>query len=94
LGRTFDALGQYDQAIAAYRKALAIDTVVYGKNHSEVAICYNNIGMAWKAKGDYKKAEASLHRAIESAKAFWPETHPSMKTLRRNLAEIIPVEKK
>jgi hypothetical protein len=74
--------------------ALTIDIVVFGKKHTNVAIRYNNIGMAWKAKGDYKKAKASLHRAVESAKTFWPETHPSMKTLRRNLAEIIPVEKK
>jgi hypothetical protein len=39
-------LGKHKKTIACYEKALADDLRVYGEQHPEVAIEYNNLGTA------------------------------------------------
>ncbi len=49
-------LGQYDTAIKYYEKALASDLKTFGEEHPNVAIRWNNLGLAWGNKVDYDKA--------------------------------------
>ena len=59
-------LGQYDQAISNYEKALEIDIETLGPNHINIAKYWNNLGGAWKEKGEYDKAIEFYEKALES----------------------------
>jgi hypothetical protein len=47
-------------AIEFYNKALQIDVAVFGEQHPNVAIRYNNLGAAWRDLGDVEKAVSSF----------------------------------
>ena len=44
---------------------LAIDRKNFGENHPDTAICYNNLGSAYKALGEYGKAIEYYEKAIK-----------------------------
>ena len=48
--------GDYDGALAEHRKALNIWESILGKDHPNIAKCYNNIGSIKERKGDYRGA--------------------------------------
>ena len=56
LAYSLNELGNPQEAIEYYEKALAIDQTVYGENHPEVAVVLNNMGTAFEEIGDYRKA--------------------------------------
>ena len=56
-GITHSGNGEYDQAIAAFTKAIELDP-----DHS---IAYYNRGLAYRIKEDYKRAIADYTKAIE-----------------------------
>lgn len=62
-GLVLSTLGDYDQAIAFYEKALASDIKTFGENHPSVARDWNNLGTAWYQKGEYDKAIEYLQKA-------------------------------
>jgi tetratricopeptide (TPR) repeat protein len=54
-GVTYVLIGQYDQAISDYTKAIEINP--------EFARAYNNRGVAYYFKGEYKKAWVDVSKA-------------------------------
>jgi len=65
LGVMHHTLGDYDQAIEYYEKALASDLKTFGPQHPDVATRWNNLGWAWHAKGDYDQAIAYYEKALK-----------------------------
>jgi serine/threonine protein kinase/uncharacterized protein HemY len=55
LGNGYSALGQHDQAIACYRKAIEL----------QPNCCWNNLGIALGRKGLYEEAIAAFEQAIK-----------------------------
>ena len=45
------AKGEYGKAIEYYEKALKSDLKTFGEDHPNVATSWNNLGVAWQAKG-------------------------------------------
>ncbi len=84
-GLIFDTLGEYDQAIEYYTKALERDLVTFGPKHPDVAIDWNNLGAAWKAKGDYDRAIEYYTKALESDLLTFGPKHPNVARLWNNL---------
>jgi tetratricopeptide (TPR) repeat protein len=69
-----NTLGQYNKAIEYFENALACDLKSVGPEHPKVAIRWNNLGAAWKAKGKYDKAIKYFKKALASdLKTFGPE---------------------
>jgi tetratricopeptide (TPR) repeat protein len=56
--------GQYYKAEALYQRALAINELLYGPEHAEVALILHNMGLLCHVKGDYEKAESLYKRAL------------------------------
>jgi tetratricopeptide (TPR) repeat protein len=55
-GNTYEAMGEYKQALADYAQALELDP--------EYATAYNNRGNTYKAMGEYKQAVTDYSRAL------------------------------
>ncbi len=57
-------LAHFDEAIAFCQKAVAIDTVEYREKPEKTSLLYNQLGLAWKEKGDYERAITFLKKAL------------------------------
>ncbi len=57
-----------------------------GEDHPDVARVRNNLGLAWKAKGEYDKAIEYLEQALASNLKTLGENHPDVALFRNNLA--------
>ncbi len=76
---------EYNTAIGYYQQALPSLLATYGDDHFDVAICRNNLGLAWKSLGDYRKAINYLEQALASDLKTYGEDHPAVATDRNNL---------
>lgn len=83
LAATLDALGKvystgkkYDQAIAAYRRTLAIRERKFGNKHPAVAAILDNIGSALQDKGDLREALVCHERALAIYEAIGGDKPP------------------
>ena len=71
-----------------YNKALQIDLEVFGDNHPDVAIDYNNLGMAYRDVGDKQKAVHYLKQALTIMNTVYGPDHPSVKIFQNNINSI------
>ncbi|MBI4384626.1 MAG: tetratricopeptide repeat protein [Nitrospinae bacterium] len=80
--------GRYAEAEELLRHALSIYEKTPRPEHPNVAILWNNLGEAWRAKGDHGKAIAYFEKALESdLKTLGPE-HPNVAILWNNLGGV------
>jgi tetratricopeptide (TPR) repeat protein/predicted Ser/Thr protein kinase len=76
LGDLFTRAGKAEEALAEYRKALALDEKVLGAEHPTIARLQNQIGDALGRIGRFEEAIAANRRALAICeKAFGPN-HP------------------
>ena len=68
-------------------KALNIFTNTFGQNHPNVAIEYNNLGEAWKFKGEYDKAIDFYQKALNIFTNTFGQNHPNVAIEYNNLGE-------
>jgi len=87
-GSILKALGEHNNAIKNYEKALAIDLKVYGDQHPSVALDYNNLGMAWYSLGKYQKAIDYIEKALAIDLKVYGKQHPHTKTVKSNLENL------
>ena len=65
-----------------FEKALAIDLKVWGDQHPKVAVYFSNLGSAWDALGDSKKAIEYYDRALGIFMAVYGHDHPDTKAVK------------
>lgn len=65
LGKLYKQSKQYDQAIKAYRRTLAIREKKFGPRHPAVASILDTIGAALQEKGDHREAITCHRRALQ-----------------------------
>ncbi|MCL2032826.1 MAG: tetratricopeptide repeat protein [Methanomassiliicoccaceae archaeon] len=75
-GRYLSELGDYDEALEYYFKALEVVKKVLGANHPATAGSYGNVGVAYWSKGDYDEALEYHFKALEIMKKEFGEDHP------------------
>jgi len=56
-----------------------------GKQHPSVATNYNNLGLAWDEKGDYRQAIEFSSKALNIFENRLGKNHPKARTVRQNL---------
>jgi non-specific serine/threonine protein kinase/serine/threonine-protein kinase len=69
IGKTYEALGLFDQARPHLERALELRKGGLGEDHPEVAESLHNLGsLRWQA-GDYEGAEQLIREALEKARS-------------------------
>jgi len=76
LGKVHSKHRKFDQAIAAYRRTLAIRERKFGPKHPAVAAILDTIGSALQQKGDHGEAAVCHLRAVEIYEALGARTPP------------------
>jgi len=66
-------------------RALAAAEKAYGKNHAEVAIYLNNLGVAWQILGDARQAIGFYERALAIDIETYGKDHPNVARDLNNL---------
>ncbi len=85
IGMVYNDKGDYDQALEYYRKALAIDEKVFGKEHPSTASLYSNIGSVYYDKGNYDQALKYYGKALAIEEKVFGKEHPSTATSYNNI---------
>ncbi len=57
----------------------------FGEDHTSVAASWNNLGLAWNAKGEYDKAIVYFEKALSVLQNKLGNDHPLTKAVRDNL---------
>jgi Tfp pilus assembly protein PilF len=87
LGKVYSAGKNYDQAIEAYRKTLAIRERKFGPKHPAVASILDNIGSVLVDKGDLKEGLACHRRALAIYEALPGKPPPEMAHVLTHVGE-------
>jgi tetratricopeptide (TPR) repeat protein len=85
--RFYKGQGLYTLAISWGERCISIMQMRLDKNHPDVATALNELAVAYKNQGQYKKAEPLYIKALELRKLLG-EKHPTMVESLNNLAEL------
>ena len=85
-GYILDGVGEYSRAIEYFEKGLAIYLKVYGDQHPNVAIAYNNIGGVYDSQGEYSRAIEYYEKALAIFTSVLGDDHPNTKVVAESLA--------
>jgi tetratricopeptide (TPR) repeat protein len=56
--------GEYERAVAAIKKSLAVAEKQFGPNHTETATSLNNLAELYRSRGQYAQASPLYTRAL------------------------------
>ena len=88
LGRGFDELANYPQALEWYGKALNICEKTLGEEHPDTAATYNNIGRVYRTQGSYERALEYLRKALNTYEKALGKEHPYTAATYNNMATV------
>lgn len=88
VGYTYYILAKYDSAIEYLEKALQSDLKTFREDHPNVAIRWNNLGLAWNNKGEYDRAIEYYEKALQSDLKTFGEDHPNVARDWNNLGGV------
>ncbi|MBI4748567.1 MAG: tetratricopeptide repeat protein [Acidobacteria bacterium] len=80
--------GKYDQGVLLAQQAVEKSEQLLGTDHSLLADSLNYLGLFYKAKGEYLKAEPVYLRAIAIGEKTIGFGHPHIAAMRNNLANL------
>ena len=80
--------GDLKNALVQHQKALEIRTRVFGSDHPDVALSFNNIGVVYEKKGDFENALVQNQKALEIRTRVFGSDHPDVATSYQNLAAV------
>ena len=80
-----DFIGDYDNALFYYHRALQQALTQHGEIHPDVAISYNDLGVVYVCKGEYEKALENYNKSLQIRKTLLGEDHPDIATVYSNL---------
>jgi len=89
LGIVLLANGDLEGAQKQTERALRIDEMVYGPQHSSVAIAADNLGVILKTKGDLDGAQRQTERALRIDEMVYGPEHPEVAADANNLGQIL-----
>ncbi|KAJ6239254.1 tetratricopeptide repeat protein [Anaeramoeba flamelloides] len=75
----------YDQALKYYQKSQKIRIQTLGKEHPDVAICYNNIGRVHSSKGNYEQALEFYQKSLKIRIQVLGKEHPEVASSYNNI---------
>jgi tetratricopeptide (TPR) repeat protein len=84
-GELLDCMGEYENALEFYQKALAIELKIYGEKHPKVALSYNNIGIIYYRQGAYDKALEFHQKSLAVRQDMFEGEHPAIAQCYNNI---------
>lgn len=79
----------FDVAISYYIKSLKIKEIHLGREHPELALIYNNLGIAYSRKGAFRKSIENFNQCLYILVKRYDSTHPysdrAFQNLKRSL---------
>ncbi len=88
-GHRWKNLADWALAEPLMRRALAIDELSYGAEHSRVAICLNNLAQLLQATNRLAEAEPLMRRALAIDEQSYGAEHPNAARHLNNLAGLL-----
>jgi CHAT domain-containing protein/tetratricopeptide (TPR) repeat protein len=76
IGRVYDDLGEYGQALDYLQRALAMRRKLYPEPHPDIALSLNNIGLVYDHQGEYGRALDHYQRALAMFQKLYDGPHP------------------
>ena len=83
------ASGKPEEAVEAYREAIAANDEAMGPGSLENAVAYNNLGLAYYMQGKYDEAIAELRRALAIRIEKQGDMHPMTGDTRNNVGAVL-----
>lgn len=83
-----DGLGENDEALEAFNRALELQRAATGEQHPSYAIILNNIGILYNKLERYREAEAVLSESVDIRRRTLGVDHPQTATALFNLARV------
>jgi eukaryotic-like serine/threonine-protein kinase len=78
--------GKFDEALADYRRSLAIREKVLAKQHPDTAMSHNNIGTVLVNKGQHEEALVEFQIALAMREQVLGREHPEVAMSLQNIA--------
>jgi serine/threonine protein kinase/tetratricopeptide (TPR) repeat protein len=89
LGAMYHSHADYEHAIEAYARSLAIRQSIYGRNHPDTANTLAHIGEAWFEKGETEAPMKAFAEALAIREALFGPDHPDVAFSLTNLASAL-----
>ncbi|MBW8877514.1 MAG: tetratricopeptide repeat protein, partial [Acidobacteria bacterium] len=89
LSLLYKTRGLFLEAEPLVRRALELNEKTYGSNHSEVAVCLNNLAQLLKATNRLAEAEPLMRRALKIDEDSFGQDHPNVAIDLNNLAALL-----
>src|SRR5690606_789830 len=80
IGRTYQRVGEFDEAQPLYERALALRRQVHGAEHADVARSLHDLGDLLRVRGEHAPAESLLARAVTVRRALRGAEHADLAT--------------
>ena len=80
--------GKYKEAEHVYLRLISLREGTKGKEDSDTATSYNNIGAVYKSQGDYTKALEYYFKALDIVKKVLGEEHPYTASSYNNIGAV------
>src|SRR5690606_19441894 len=91
IGRTYQRVGEFDEAQPLYERALALRQQVHGAQDADVARSLHDLGDLWGVPGRHASAESPLTRAVELPRALLGQAHADLATRLSGLGRLMPM---
>ena len=85
-GQVYERIGKYSEAEGFHKKALMIRQKIFGEDHTDVALSYNNLATVYSSLGEYNQVKELQEKAMEIWKKIHGEDHADVATSYNNLA--------
>ena len=87
-GQVYHRIGKYSQAEGFHQKALMIRKNIFGEDHTDVALSYNNLASVYSSLAEYNQAKELYEKALVIWKKINVEDHVDVATCYNNLASV------
>jgi len=89
IGTVYFDIGQYTNAEAMFRQALALRMKVLGNEHPDVASSLNDVANALREQGRFPEAEPLFRAALGKRKKLLGSEHPDVASSLNNLGNVV-----
>lgn len=90
----YQALGRYQEAESAGRRALEIGEPTFGRDNPGIASMLGNLALVYSKQGRFSEAEPLFRRAINMVEKARGTRHPDFAIALNNLAQLLIYQKR
>ena len=84
----YDREGEYQKAKELYEKAIRINERVFGEEHSNTVISYNNLAGVYAAQGECKRALIFYRKSYNILLLKFGQNHPDTQIVYESMQQV------